>query len=96
VGLFGTDCAACHTADAWQPARLTRHLFPLNHGEQGEISCITCHSITYVEYTCYGCHEHDPVEIERNHAEKGIRSPDLANCFECHPTGEKDELESNN
>jgi len=91
AGLFGTDCATCHTSEAWQPAQLTRHDFPLDHGEQGEVTCTTCHPGTYVEYTCYGCHEHEASEIEEEHREEGILPPELANCVKCHPTGREAE-----
>lgn len=93
VGLFGLDCANCHTAAAWQPARLRQHTFPLDHGEQGELACETCHSATYTEYTCYNCHEHEPAETEREHLEEGISLQELTDCAACHPTGREDEAE---
>lgn len=91
AGLFGTDCAKCHTAQAWQPARLSEHSFPLNHGGRGEIPCETCHVSKYTEYTCYNCHEHDKAKVEREHREEGISPAELANCVECHPTGRENE-----
>lgn len=90
-GVFGTDCAACHTTAAWTPARLTQHTFPLNHGEQGEVACATCHVDTYTTYTCYGCHEHNEADIVREHAEENIRGDRLANCMECHADGKEKE-----
>jgi hypothetical protein len=93
AGLFGLDCANCHTVDAWQPARLRQHIFPLDHGEQGELACETCHTATYTQYTCYGCHEHDPAETEREHLEEGISQQELPACANCHPTGQEDEAE---
>jgi hypothetical protein len=93
ASVFGLNCAACHTATAWAPALLTRHTFPLDHGEQGEIACATCHTASYTAYTCYGCHEHDPAEIQDKHAEKGIRGDQLINCAACHPTGREEEGE---
>ncbi|MCA9938108.1 MAG: cytochrome c3 family protein [Anaerolineales bacterium] len=92
AGLFGLDCAACHTPAAWRPARLTNHTFPLNHGEQGEIPCATCHTATFDQYTCYTCHER--VEMAGKHQEEGIRAPELEQCVQCHPTGTEDEAES--
>jgi len=44
AGLFGKDCAACHTINGWLPARLSKHDFPLDHGSEGEIDCATCHT----------------------------------------------------
>jgi len=92
-GLFGTECDICHTAEAWAPAQLTRHAFPLDHGNTGEVPCATCHPATYVDYTCYGCHDHIQAEIEAEHREEGIVAPELFACFQCHPTGEEDEAE---
>jgi hypothetical protein len=93
VGLFGTDCAACHTAQAWQPARLTHHTFPLGHGDEGEIACETCHVTVYTQYTCYDCHAHDPAETEHKHLEEGISPAELPDCVQCHPTGREGEVE---
>jgi ssDNA-binding Zn-finger/Zn-ribbon topoisomerase 1 len=97
AGLFGTDCARCHTSQAWTPALLTQHTFPLDHGGEGKIDCLTCHTISYTEYTCYNCHEHNEAETITEHREEGIT--DLTDCAACHPTGLEDEareiLESN-
>jgi len=93
AGVFGLDCGNCHTAVAWQPAELTYHSFPLDHGEQGEIACETCHTATYTQYTCYGCHEHDQAETEREHLEEGISQQEMADCVACHPTGREEEGE---
>ena len=92
-GLFGTDCVNCHTANAWQPAGLTYHSFPLNHGGEGEIACETCHVASYIEYTCYNCHEHNQAEVEGKHQEEGMSPPEITNCVECHPTGREEEGE---
>lgn len=91
AGVFGIDCAACHTTTAWTPAALKNHTFPLDHGGQGEIACAVCHPNTYTDYTCYGCHEHDPARIQSEHAEEGIGGAELENCVECHATGMKEE-----
>lgn len=90
LGLFGTDCAACHTTTAWSPATFNEpHTFPLNHGEEGTVSCATCHPSSFTTYTCYGCHEHTEIEIRSKHIEEGVS--DFQNCMECHPTGQKHE-----
>jgi hypothetical protein len=91
AGFFGLDCQYCHTAQAWTPGLLRMHRFPLDHGEQGEIACQVCHPSSYVEYTCYGCHEHQPEEIAKKHQEEGIRQDELVNCTQCHPTGKKED-----
>jgi len=86
LGTFGTACADCHTADAWWSAKYGRpHTFPLDHGESGISSCKTCHPDQLKAYTCYGCHEHTLVEIQRKHVKEGI--PDFTDCMKCHPTG---------
>lgn len=89
-GLFGADCASCHTTTAWLPAQFNlQHIFPLDHGDGGQVSCATCHPSTYTTYTCYGCHEHTESEIRSKHLEEGI--PDFQNCAECHANGRKND-----
>ena len=90
-GLFGTTCEACHTTTAWQPAKYDEpHRFPIDHGAglRGN-SCQVCHPNTLQEYTCYGCHEHNPARIAAEHREEGIF--DFQNCVKCHPTGREEE-----
>jgi hypothetical protein len=84
-GRFGVDCAACHTAEAWLPARLRYHAFPLDHGDGGEVACQICHADGYVTYTCTGCHEHEPAQTARQHQKESLQ--DIADCARCHPTG---------
>jgi hypothetical protein len=93
AGVFGLECQNCHHTDAWIPALLQNHSFPLDHGEQGMLACQVCHPTAYVEYTCYGCHEHDPLETLSKHLEEGISEDELPNCTSCHPTGREDEAE---
>jgi hypothetical protein len=94
AGFFGVECQLCHTTSGWIPAQLRDHSFPLDHGGQGEIACQTCHLSTYTQYTCYGCHEHDPADTEEKHLEEGISKQELQQCAACHPTGQEDEAES--
>jgi len=84
-GLFGADCTRCHTTTAWAPAQLIQHLFPLDHGKQGKIECLTCHEESYTRYSCYGCHEHNPQEILEEHEKEEILIVEV--CVSCHPTG---------
>jgi hypothetical protein len=89
-GLFAQGCESCHTTAAWQPARFDlAHSFPIDHGERGPSPCRACHPDALAAYACYGCHEHDPAEVQEEHAEEGLG--DIANCVECHPTGQEDE-----
>ncbi len=85
AGLFGTDCAACHTIEGWSPAKLAKHSFPLDHGGEGEIACVTCHAQTYKTYTCYNCHAHDPTKDRETHVKAGILVFD--DCMKCHADG---------
>ena len=94
AGVFGTQCGNCHNTSAWQPAEMVVHTFPLNHGDQGMVSCETCHPTIYIEYTCYGCHEHQPNQTLNEHSDEGIAGSRLENCVACHPTGLKDEAET--
>jgi hypothetical protein len=87
-GFFGLKCQYCHTTDAWRPALLHIHNFPLDHGGKGESSCATCHTQTYAVYTCYGCHDHSQGGIQKSH--KKIKMPagiELEQCTACHLDG---------
>lgn len=86
---FGLNCSRCHTLQAWKPALLTRHTFFLDHGDEGQVSCQTCHDENYSQHTCYGCHDHEPEEMETAHLQEEI--PDFDTCAECHPTGQEGE-----
>lgn len=85
AGIFGLKCDSCHTTGAWAPAQLLRHTFPLDHGDEGEIACATCHPQTYTQNTCATCHE--PPEMESKHAELNLRAEELTQCASCHPLG---------
>jgi len=88
--MFSSDCTRCHTTVAWTPAQLSYHIFPLDHGEAGEIACQTCHLTTYAEHTCYGCHDHTPEQMQEIHLAVDILA--FENCAECHPIGLVDEI----
>ena len=95
AGVFGLKCFYCHTADAWSPASLRQHNFPLNHGVEDQnlqLQCEACHGSNYIEYTCYNCHDHQPDVIVQSHASLNISDQDLPACAKCHPAGR---LESN-
>jgi hypothetical protein len=89
AGFFGLKCEYCHSAQAWSPAALKEHVFPLDHGGKVEVPCQTCHPSKYAEYTCYGCHDHQPDEITASHQKAGIAVQDLPDCARCHATGLK-------
>jgi len=83
-GSYGTDCGGCHTPDDWENANF-KHTFPINHEKRGGSACQVCHPDTLQTYTCYGCHEHTPDKIKREHREEGISN--YQNCMDCHPDG---------
>jgi hypothetical protein len=87
AGFFGLKCEYCHTTIAWQPALLTEHTFPLDHGGQGEVTCTTCHTGKYTAYTCYACHDHQPQAITASHASLNLTPERLAACTDCHLNG---------
>jgi len=93
AGFFGLQCERCHTSSTWHPARMIEHVFPLDHGEENQSICETCHISTYVEYTCYSCHEHKPGDIEKKHDEVNITRQELQDCAGCHPTGKDSDYE---
>lgn len=91
AGMFGVDCERCHTTTAWLPAQLSEHTFPIDHGDQGKVACQVCHVASYDQYTCFGCHEHEPDEVREKHLEEGIAANEIDDCIACHPTGREDE-----
>ncbi len=93
AGLFSGPCENCHTNGTWRPANYdaAAHTFPLRHGNRTPNACQVCHPATLTDYTCYGCHEHTPSGIAREHREEGIVA--FENCVRCHPTGREDEAE---
>lgn len=87
-GYFGLKCQYCHTSQAWAPARLEIHNFPLTHGNQDGSNCETCHADSYLEYSCYNCHEHQPDAILDTHLDAGISNQILPACMDCHLDGQ--------
>lgn len=77
-----TTCYLCHSTTAWTPATFDHDdFFELNRDH--DASCVTCHeNNVHTEFTCYGCHEHTPTNIRREHEDEGIR--DFDNCVACH------------
>jgi hypothetical protein len=86
-GFFGLQCQYCHVTTAWSPAPLRMHIFPLDHGNEKQIACQTCHTGTYGEYTCSGCHEHDEQKSIAQHKDLNITNEVLVECAACHPDG---------
>ena len=76
------NCTQCHSATAWKPAMFDHDEF-FELDKHHNTTCVTCHvNNVHTEFTCFGCHEHTPTNIRREHEEEGIREFD--NCVECH------------
>jgi hypothetical protein len=84
------NCLQCHMQTKWTPATFDHDkFFALDRDHK--TSCATCHVRNdYSRYTCYGCHEHTPDNIRREHIEEGISK--YENCVECHGSGNKHDI----
>ncbi|HPG09537.1 MAG TPA: hypothetical protein PKY06_21465, partial [Saprospiraceae bacterium] len=86
---FGTDCASCHSEDAWIPASLTNFdhnttNFPLT-GAHTSVACVDCHTNGYsgTSKECVSCHQSDfNRSVDPNHQAVGISTE----CATCHTT----------
>ena len=87
---IGGNCSQCHSQEKWTPATFDHEKsFVLDRDHN--VKCATCHvRDDYSRYTCYGCHEHTPANIRREHIEEGIR--DFDNCVECHRSADKHDI----
>jgi hypothetical protein len=85
-GAFGQQCGQCHTTAGWSGATFDHTIFPVDHGSRGRPSaCGTCHPNGVSTYSCYGCHEHTPANIQSEHGRRTLA--ELANCIRCHSGG---------
>ena len=87
-GDRSTQCADCHTAEAWTPAEFdeAHAAFPIDHGrEERQPTCMTCHPTDVASYTCFGCHEHTQDNVVREH--EGRTLAELEDCVRCHEGG---------
>ena len=80
---MSVGCDTCHRTEAWKPASLDHdRYFALD--KHHNTSCVTCHTgNNHAQYTCYGCHEHTPANMQAKHREEGV-AEDLQNCVRCH------------
>jgi len=76
------NCGQCHHQDGWKPATFDHvKLFVLDRDHNA--TCVTCHANKdYKKYTCYGCHEHQPDKVRKEHIKEGIQN--FENCVQCH------------
>ncbi len=85
------NCSSCHTQERWTPATFDHEKY-FRFDRDHTTECSTCHmNDDYINYTCYGCHEHSRSKIREEHVEEGIF--DYENCVECHRSGDEDEAE---
>jgi hypothetical protein len=80
---FPTDCASCHTENAWSPASFDHNAFyPLN-GAHTNATCNACHNGNYTNTpnTCYGCHTSD-YNSANNPNHQSAQFP--TTCQTCH------------
>jgi hypothetical protein len=84
AGKAGTSCGTCHNTTAWKPATFT-HTFPLTHGNNPIVACVTCHPSTTSAYTCFACHEHTISNMADKHKE--VKNYSQTSCADCHANG---------
>lgn len=84
------NCSQCHSQQKWLPATFDHaRYFILDRDHNAQ--CVTCHARNdYTRYTCYGCHEHTPQNIRREHIEEGIR--DFRDCVQCHRSASESDI----
>jgi hypothetical protein len=62
-GRFGFNCADCHTAEGWTPAKFDHNLAAFKlEGRHAEVPCESCHVNKQFKGTpmdCYSCHQQD-------------------------------------
>ncbi|MCB0804357.1 MAG: cytochrome c3 family protein [Bacteroidales bacterium] len=100
IAEFSNECAQCHTTDPdWKPASFTEHdglYFPIYSGEHGGewINCSECHEnpSNYQQFTCISCHDHNQPEMDEEHDEVNGYIYNSQACFECHPTGDAENV----
>ena len=75
-------CGTCHTTTHWKPASFDHAKYwPLDGDHTA--TCVTCHPRNeFARYTCYGCHQHSPARVQREHDEESITNVDA--CVRCH------------
>jgi len=84
------NCGQCHAQSKWTPATFDHDKFFVLDRDHNT-RCVTCHVRNdYKQYTCYGCHEHTPANVRREHVEEGIR--DFNDCVECHRSANEHDI----
>lgn len=78
-GRFGSDCATCHTPNAWKPANFDHNLaaFKLT-GEHQRVACESCHQ--------NGVFKGTPTQCAACHGKDDPHRGQLPQCEACHTT----------
>lgn len=62
-GQFGTNCAACHTSNGWDNAKVDHSMFAFKlDGKHANVKCEQCHINNVLKGTpadCFSCHSKD-------------------------------------
>jgi hypothetical protein len=94
---FPTDCATCHTVNAWVPSTFNHdsQYFPIYSGKhQGEwTKCSECHTsaTNFAAFSCIICHEHsNKTDVDGHHSDVRNYVYNGTSCYTCHPTGRSD------
>ena len=90
--MFPTDCTACHSTRAWQPAQFDHDglYFRINSGKhrgKWEPDCSACHEnpSNYAEFSCFSCHDPTQAEMDDKHSEVQDYRYESSACYACHP-----------
>jgi hypothetical protein len=94
ASVFGDDCASCHTAAAWKPAKLENRLafdheaasfkliYHAKNYDSSPLNCRTCHTAgdySFTAQTCTDCHSaHDAAFMAQHIEQYG------SDCLSCH------------
>lgn len=91
-GLLNTKntCSTCHTTNSWKPSTFKHEKFAFDKNHPSK--CINCHEpeLSFENYTCYSCHEHNERKLLNEHREEGISN--IENCVKCHPSGNEHDI----
>jgi len=94
---FPTDCATCHTSNAWAPSTFNHdaQYFPIYSGKhKGKwVLCSECHTSTtnFALFSCIKCHEHsNKTSVDNDHRGENGYTYTATSCYTCHPRGNSD------
>jgi hypothetical protein len=94
---FPTDCATCHTVNAWAPSTFNHdsQYFPIYSGKHRGVwtKCSECHTsaTNFTVFSCIICHEHsNKTNVDGHHSGVTNYVYNGTSCYTCHPTGRSD------